>query len=117
MSWLSKNPVISVKFRGELRGDVIFSLSKTVKTQGCQQKLFFILFFFVQLINKSDTEIFDKKIIMEDSQSDSENLNVNQRLDFSDLSSDEMEEDTKSDGATKSADNSGEIFFIHKSFE
>ena len=54
---------------------------------------------------------------MEDSQSDSENLNVNQRLDFSDLSSDEMEEDTKSDGATKSADNSGEIFFIHKSFE
>ena len=49
---------------------------------------------------------------MEDSQSDSENLNVNQRLDFSDLSSDEMEEDTKSDGATKSADNSGEIFFI-----
>merc|ERR1712051_743678 len=43
---------------------------------------------------------------MEDSQSDSENLNVNQRLDFSDLSSDEMEEDTKSDGATKSADNS-----------
>ena len=48
---------------------------------------------------------------MEDSQSDSENLNVNQRLDFSDLSSDEMEEDTKSDGATKSADNSGEIFF------
>ena len=71
------------------------------------------------LINKSDTEIFDKKIIMEDSQSDSENLNVNQRLDFSDLSSDEheMDEDTKSDGATKSADNSGEIFFIHKSFE
>ena len=51
---------------------------------------------------------------MEDSQSDSENLNVNQRLDFSDLSSDEheMDEDTQSDGATKSADNSGEIFFI-----
>ena len=51
---------------------------------------------------------------MEDSQSDSENLNVNQRLDFSDLSSDEMEEDTKSDGATKSADNSGEILIILK---
>ena len=51
---------------------------------------------------------------MEDSQSDSENLNVNQRLDFSDLSSDEMDEDTKSDGATKSADNSGEILIILK---
>jgi hypothetical protein len=54
---------------------------------------------------------------MEDSQSDSENLNVNQRLDFSDLSSDEMEEDTQSDGATKSADNSGEIFFYSYIFQ
>merc|ERR1712203_675010 len=54
---------------------------------------------------------------MEDSQSDSENLNVNQRLDFSDLSSDEMEEDTKSDGATKSADNSANRRYILESVQ
>ena len=78
-----------------------------MKTQGCQRK--FLIFFFCSA-DKSDK--FLTKNIMEDSQSDSENLNVNQRLDFSDLSSDEMEEDTKSDGATKSADNSGEIFLF-----
>ena len=61
---------------------------------------------------KLTQKFLTKKIIMEDSQSDSENLNVNQRLDFSDLSSDEMDEDTKSDGTTKSADNSGEIFLF-----
>jgi len=54
---------------------------------------------------------------MEDSQSDSESLNVNQRLDFSDLSSDEMEEDTKSDGATKSADNSASRRYLLESVQ
>jgi len=53
----------------------------------------------------------------DDSQSDSENLNVNQRLDFSDLSSDEMEEDTKSDGATKSADNSASRRYLLESVQ
>merc|ERR1712203_875322 len=88
------------------------SLSKTVKTQGCQRK--FLIFFFCSA-DKSDK--FLTKNIMEDSQSDSENLNVNQRLYFSDLSSDEMEEDTKSDGATKSADNSANRRYILESVQ